>query len=149
MNELLAVIEGQIIGRLTVGGGGRVTFAYDGKWLATDGAHSLSTSLKLAKIVYPQRVVVPYLWNLLPENPNVLQRWGQQYHVSAANPFKLLAYVGADVPGGRNSFRGNAWRRFNPISRQSTGLRTMSSLSGSGSCAQTSQQFDVRATSAR
>jgi serine/threonine-protein kinase HipA len=29
----------------------------------------------------------------------VLQRWGQQYHVSAANPFKLLASVGADVPG--------------------------------------------------
>jgi serine/threonine-protein kinase HipA len=43
--------------------------------------------------------VWPYLWNFLPENPNVLQRWGQQYHVSAANPFKLLAYVGADVPG--------------------------------------------------
>jgi hypothetical protein len=35
----------------------------------------------------------------LPENPNVLQRWAQQYHVSAANPFKLLAHVGADVPG--------------------------------------------------
>jgi serine/threonine-protein kinase HipA len=33
------------------------------------------------------------------ENPNVLQRRGQQYHVSAANPFKLLANVGADVPG--------------------------------------------------
>ncbi len=29
----------------------------------------------------------------------MLRRWGQQYHVSAANPFKLLANVGADVPG--------------------------------------------------
>jgi len=55
--------------------------------------------MPLAQITYPHKPVLSYLWNLLPENPNVLQRWGQQYHVSAANPFKLLAQVGADVPG--------------------------------------------------
>jgi serine/threonine-protein kinase HipA len=55
--------------------------------------------MPLAQITYPHKPVLSYLWNLLPENPNVLQRWGQQYHVSAANPFKLLAHVGADVPG--------------------------------------------------
>jgi hypothetical protein len=47
--------------------------------------------------------VWPYLWNLLPENPNVLQRWAQQYHVSAGDPFKLLGHVGADVPAARSS----------------------------------------------
>jgi serine/threonine-protein kinase HipA len=99
VSELLAVIEGEIIGRLTADRGGRITFAYEDKWLEAKEAHSLSVSLKLAKIVYSQRAALPYLWNLLPENPNVLQRWGQQYHVSAANPFKLLTHVGADVPG--------------------------------------------------
>lgn len=99
MSELLAVIEGQVIGRLTADRSGRVSFEYENEWLEAKSAHSLSVSMPLAKIVYSQRTVLPYLWNLLPENPNVLHRWGQQYHVSAANPFKLLTYVGADVPG--------------------------------------------------
>lgn len=99
MSELLAVIEGEVIGRLTVDQAGRVTFAYQDKWLETEGAYSISVSMRLAKIVYPHRSVFPYLWNLLPENPNVLQRWGQQYQVSPANPFKLLTHVGNDVPG--------------------------------------------------
>ena len=99
MSELLAVIEGEVIGRLVADRAGRIAFTYDEKWLEAERAHSLSISMPLAKIVYPQRAVLPYLWNLLPENPNVLQRWGQQYHVSPANPFKLLVHVGADVPG--------------------------------------------------
>lgn len=78
---------------------GRLSFAYESAWLDADAAHPLSVSMPLANIVYTQRTVLPYLWNLLPENPHVLQRWGQQYHVSAANPFKLLTHVGADVPG--------------------------------------------------
>jgi serine/threonine-protein kinase HipA len=36
---------------------------------------------------------------LLPENPAVLDRWAQLYKVPAANPFKMLSHVGADVPG--------------------------------------------------
>lgn len=99
MSELLVVIEGEVIGRVQSDKAGRITFAYEPGWLDAARAHSLSVSMPLARIVYAQRVVLPYLWNLLPENPNVLQRWAQQYHVSAGNPFKLLTYVGADVPG--------------------------------------------------
>lgn len=99
MSELLAVIEGQVIGRLRVDRAGRLSFAYEDVWLTTEAAHPLSVSMPLARIEYPQRTVLPYLWNLLPENPAVLQRWAQQYHVSAASPFKLLTHVGADVPG--------------------------------------------------
>jgi serine/threonine-protein kinase HipA len=99
VSELLVVIEGEVIGRLTADRTGRLSFAYENSWLDTPRAYPLSVTLPLAKIVYPQRTVLPYLWNLLPENPNVLQRWGQQYHVSPANPFKLLTHVGADVPG--------------------------------------------------
>jgi serine/threonine-protein kinase HipA len=99
VSELLVVIEGEVIGRLIADRAGRLSFAYEGVWLDAPRAHPLSVTLPLAKIVYPQRIVLPYLWNLLPENPNVLQRWGQQYHVSPANPLKLLAHVGADIPG--------------------------------------------------
>ncbi|MBL8266729.1 type II toxin-antitoxin system HipA family toxin [Steroidobacter sp.] len=99
MSELLAVIEGQVIGRLRVDRAGRLSFAYEDAWLEAEAAHPLSVSMPLARIEYAQRTVLPYLWNLLPENPNVLQRWAQQYHVSASNPFKLLTHVGADVPG--------------------------------------------------
>lgn len=99
MSELLAVIEGEVIGRLTADRAGRISFQYENAWLEAASAHSLSVSMPLAKSEYSQRTVLPYLWNLLPENPNLLQRWGQQYHVSAANPFKLLTHVGADVPG--------------------------------------------------
>jgi serine/threonine-protein kinase HipA len=100
VSELLILIEGQLIGRIRSGKGGRLSLQYEDSWLQSRTSnHRLSVSMPLARVEYPQRLVLPYLWNLLPENPNVLQRWAQQYHVSAASPFKLLAHVGADVPG--------------------------------------------------
>jgi serine/threonine-protein kinase HipA len=99
VNELLVLIEGEVAGCVLVDKAGRLTLRYEKIWRELPQSHSLSVSMPLAEITYPHRSVWPYLWNLLPENPNVLQRWAQQYHVSAGNPFKLLAHVGADVPG--------------------------------------------------
>jgi serine/threonine-protein kinase HipA len=99
MSELLILIEGNLIGRLRADKAGRLSLDYEAGWRESPQGHSLSVTMPLAQITYLQKPVLSYLWNLLPENPNVLQRWGQQYHVSAANPFKLLANVGADVPG--------------------------------------------------
>jgi serine/threonine-protein kinase HipA len=99
VTELLILIEGKLIGRVRLERGGRLSLEYEANWRESAESHSLSVSMPLAQLSYPQKFVLPYLWNLLPENPNVLQRWAQQYHVSASSPFKLLAYVGADVPG--------------------------------------------------
>jgi serine/threonine-protein kinase HipA len=99
MTELLIVIEGTLVGRIRAGKGGRLTLDYEESWRAAPQAYSLSLSMPLAAETYPQKRVLPHLWNLLPENPNLLQRWGQQFHVSPTNPFKLLAHVGLDVPG--------------------------------------------------
>ncbi len=99
MNELLFLIEGALAGQIRADKSGRLSLDYERKWRDSPQGYSLSVSMPLAQITYPQKAVRPYLWNLLPENPNVLQRWGQQYHASAANPFKLLMHVGADVPG--------------------------------------------------
>jgi serine/threonine-protein kinase HipA len=99
VSELLILIEGNLIGRVRADKAGRLSLEYEASWRESSQGHSLSVSMPLAQITYLRKPVLSYLWNLLPENPYVLQRWGQQYHVSAANPFKLLANVGADVPG--------------------------------------------------
>jgi serine/threonine-protein kinase HipA len=99
MTELDVLIEGDLIGRVRTNKAGRMSFDYEPRWRDSPKGYSLSVSMPLANITYSHNQVSPYLWNLLPENPNILHRWGQQYHVSAANPFKLLSFVGADVPG--------------------------------------------------
>lgn len=99
MSELLLLIEGELAGRVLADKSGRLSLSYETAWRELPQSYSLSVTMPLAQITYPHKFVWSYLWNLLPENPNVLQRWAQQYHVSAGNPFKLLAHVGADVPG--------------------------------------------------
>jgi serine/threonine-protein kinase HipA len=104
MSELDVLIEGELIGRVRMNKTGRLSFDYKPHWRDSPNGHSLSVSMPLANITYSHNQVWPFLWNLLPENPNILQRWGQQYHVSAASPFKLLGFVGADVPGAAQFF---------------------------------------------
>ena len=99
MSELEVVIEGDLIGRVRMNKAGRLSFDYESGWRDSRNGYSLSVSMRLADITYSHSAVWPYLWNLLPENPNILQRWGQQFHVSSSSPFKLLKFVGADVPG--------------------------------------------------
>jgi serine/threonine-protein kinase HipA len=99
MSELLILIEGELAGRVLADKAGRLSLSYERPWRESPHSYSLSVSMQVAETTYSHKSVWPYLWNLLPESPNVLQRWGQQYHVSAGNAFKLLAHVGADVPG--------------------------------------------------
>lgn len=99
MSELLILIEGELAGRVLADKSGRLSLSYEKAWRESPQSFSLSASMPLAELTYSQKSVWPHLWNLLPENPNVLQRWAQQYHVSAGNPLKLLTHVGADVPG--------------------------------------------------
>jgi len=99
MSELLILIEGKLAGRVVADKSGRMSLSYEKAWRESPQGYSLSVNMPLAQITYPHKSVWSYLWNLLPENSNVLQRWAQRYHVSAGNPFKLLGHVGADVPG--------------------------------------------------
>ena len=97
MSELDVLIEGELIGRVRMNKAGRLSFDYEPHWRDSPDGYSLSVSMPIASITYSHNLVSSYLWNLLPENPNILQRWGQQFHVSPASPFKLLRFVGADV----------------------------------------------------
>jgi serine/threonine-protein kinase HipA len=44
-------------------------------------------------------VVEPFLWGLLPDNHEVLRRWGALFGVSPRHAFKLIAHVGEDCAG--------------------------------------------------
>lgn len=128
MSELLILIEGDLIGRIRADKAGRLSLDYEVSWRDSPQGHSLSVNMPLAQITYLQKQVLPYLWNLLPENPNVLQRWGQQYGVSAANPFKLLANVGADVPGAAQFIPPERLEEFQSAKRPTIQWMTIDEL---------------------
>jgi len=66
---------------------GRLSFDYEPRWRDSPGAYRYRSDCA-ASITYSTTWVSPYLWNLL-RRINILQRWGQQFHVPR-NPFKLL-----------------------------------------------------------
>jgi hypothetical protein len=106
--------------------------------------------MPLADLTYSHRAVWPYLWNPLPENPNVLQRWSQQFHVSANSPFKLLQFVGADVPVPRNSSRQTRERQSKRNKHlRSIGSAWMNSPSASRNCAPMPRPCAAQVTAAR
>src|SRR5882757_11381733 len=71
MSELLLMIEGNLIGRVRADKAGRLSLDYEAGWRESPQGHSISVNMPLAKIIYPHKPVLAYLWNLLPENPNV------------------------------------------------------------------------------
>lgn len=105
--ELLAVVEGVVMGRVTeqTKSGGMLSFQYEPSWLALNQAFPLSVSMPLSEAPYKHRVIRPFLSNLLPEDPAVLRRWEMEFHVSANNPFRLLQHVGEDCPGAAQFVR--------------------------------------------
>jgi len=77
----------------------RLTFRYARSWQEQSGSYPLSASMPMVKDEHPHARIEPYLWNLLPDNRAVLERWGQQFHVSHNNVFRLLQHVGEDCAG--------------------------------------------------
>ena len=79
MNELNVLIEGELIGRIRMNKAGRLSFDYEPGWRESPDGYSLSVSMPVASITYSHNLVSSHLWNLLPENPYILQRWGKQF----------------------------------------------------------------------
>lgn len=97
--ELMALMDGRKMGRVVQGGNGKLTFVYDEHWRASEKAYPLSLSMPLALAEHPHEKIDPFLWGLLPDNQGVLDRWGEEHHVSARNSFGLIAAVGEDCAG--------------------------------------------------
>lgn len=101
ITELIILVEGVVMGRVLeqTRQGGTLSFHYDPGWLELKDAFPLSVSMPLSEAPYRQRFIKPFLYNLLPESPTVLEAWEKKYHVSRSNPFGLLKQVGEDCPG--------------------------------------------------
>ncbi len=55
-----------VVGQISVRAAGSLSFAYDARWLATDGSFPLSVMLPLGEDDFDDEVIAPWLANLLP-----------------------------------------------------------------------------------
>lgn len=98
-DTLVVLLDGSPIGSIERGPGG-LRLSYDGSYLDDPGATPLSVAMAPPVRAHADRVVTPWLWGLLPDNADVLDRWGREFGVSVASPFPLLAtQVGHDCAG--------------------------------------------------
>jgi serine/threonine-protein kinase HipA len=97
--ELIAVLDGQITGRVVRDARGRISFTYDDDWRETENAYPLSLSMPLALSRHGHGKIDPFLWGLLPDNELVLGQWARKFQVSARNAFSLISAVGEDCAG--------------------------------------------------
>jgi|JI10StandDraft_1071094.scaffolds.fasta_scaffold83440_2 serine/threonine-protein kinase HipA len=108
MRELEILLGGRYAGTLTQDRNGAVRFKYELEYASDPDATPLSISMPLSVREHQGRVVLAWMSNLLPDNERVLQRWGQEFHVSASSPFRLLEHVGGDVAGAARLLRPEA-----------------------------------------
>lgn len=99
VHELVALIEGQPIGRVLRDRQGRLTFVYEDAWRRSREGYPISLSMPLAAAEHPHTKIETFLWGLLPDNATILDRWARRFKVSARNPFALIANVGEDCAG--------------------------------------------------
>ena len=101
MTDALTVLLGsEVAGTLTRAKGGKLSFVYDDTYRRAEAPTPLSVSMPPQVRSHPDRVVLPWLWGLLPDNDAVLARWARRFSVSATTPFGLLASpVGQDCAG--------------------------------------------------
>lgn len=97
--ELTAYLDGRRVGRFVRVGSGDPTFTFDDEWRRSARRQELTLSMPKSRREHRGTSPVNYLWNLLPDNPTVLDRWGARFGVSPRNPMALLAHVGLDAAG--------------------------------------------------
>ena len=81
MDELVALLGGREIGRVYSKKDGKFTFVYDQEWRLAEKAYPLSLSMPLAAEKHGSDVVQAFLWGLLPDNEQVLDRWARRFQV--------------------------------------------------------------------
>ncbi len=97
--SLAVLMYGARVGTLFCDRNLRLRFVYDAALRDTADAVALSLSLPIVRREHGHDAIEAFLWGLLPDNERVLERWAGQFHVSARNPFALLAHVGEDCAG--------------------------------------------------
>ncbi len=103
-DELVFVIGGSVAGTLTRLPNARLRLEYDEAYRERVDPTPLSLSMPVAVRVHTddrrRQPITNYLWGLLPDNENVLDRWARHYQVTASSPFALLGTpIGQDCAG--------------------------------------------------
>lgn len=102
---LIVLLNSALIGTLDQDPHGQLSFTYDEDYRRRRNATPLSLSIPLARREQGNDVVEPYLRGLLPDNENVLRRWGSRFGVPWNSPFAHLRNVGEDVAGAAQFVR--------------------------------------------
>jgi serine/threonine-protein kinase HipA len=119
---LAVLLGGARAGTLTQDRHGRIRFTYDDAYRNDSAATPLSSALPLTAATYGGRAVLAYLTGLLPDNRDVLDRWGARFGVSANNPFALLEHVGEDCAGAVQFVRPERLDQLEPGSVRWVGV---------------------------
>jgi serine/threonine-protein kinase HipA len=98
MNELIVLLDGREAGTVTRNKG-KLSFAYTNSWRESPSAFPLSLSMPLAARDHAHSAIEPFIWGLLPDNDQVLSRWGRKFQVSPRSAFELIGHVGEDCAG--------------------------------------------------
>jgi serine/threonine-protein kinase HipA len=96
---LVALLDGEPVGRVTRDRQKRLTFTYDEAWQSSGAGYPLSLSMPLVVQVHKHGPIEAFLWGLLPDNEFILGKWAQRFQVSARDAFGLIANVGEDCAG--------------------------------------------------
>ncbi len=95
VERLYVLVCGCIAGEVARSADGSLSFRYSDGY---EGA-PLSLSMPVSNRVYPDKVVRPYLFGLLPDDKAVRSSIARQFEVRASNPLDLLSCIGLDCPG--------------------------------------------------
>ncbi len=97
---LMVLLEGQPIGLIERLASGALRLRYNDPYRDDPTATLLSVSMPPNQEMHGDARLTPWLWGLLPDNADVLARWGRDFGVSVASPFPLLGtHVGHDCAG--------------------------------------------------
>ena len=112
--ELIVLMNGDMLGHIFQASNGSIELIYDDSYRNNASATPISTSMPLTKSRYTDRHIRPFLEGLLPDNTQVLERWGSTFGVSRSSPFALLCHVGEDCAGAAQFVRPERFDAITP-----------------------------------
>jgi serine/threonine-protein kinase HipA len=99
MNELDVLFGDDHIGVVTKTNDGQLSFRYLEDWREHRDPTPLSLSMPLSTATHGHDATRNFLWGLLPDNEQVIQRWSRNFQVAATDVYGLMRNIGADVAG--------------------------------------------------
>ena len=85
------ILEGRVIGEVERLASGALRLRYEDGYRGDATTTPLSVSMSPSEDVHGDARITPWLWGLLPDNADVLGRWGRQFGVSIASPYPMGA----------------------------------------------------------